>query len=500
MSLLTLDAAPGAEVVGFKAAALGRLRQAGLPVPAGVCVPVAIELAQLRRWGLDDLVGEVATTLSAGQGWRRPAALLRARLAEAELGPELVSALRACCAAEAEGARSFTRPPRTGSAAGAEPTVVPPPPRGGEDARLTPAPRGGEAALVTRLWSARATVPAGRHSLAVRSSALVEGSLGASLAGLFASFLGVRGLDELIPAVQACWSSRWADHVLVYADARGLAVDRLAMGVLIQVAVPAVAAGGADSADADSLIVNGVWGLGRALAQAEIVPDLWRLDRASLAVREHRPGVQTLMATLDANGGEEWQPVPAPQAGRACLDDATLLRLGALVRDVEAVLGGPQSIEWALDPDGALWLVQARPLVVTPPGAHGHATAPGSETVAARLDGGGLRDGARLLVGQPAAGGQVIGRAHLLHSLNDLARLGPDAVVVAAHLRPGTTVSLPRVAGLVLEAGGTTSHAASLARERGIPAVFGARGATRLIPPGAAVLVDGSAGRVWYQP
>jgi phosphohistidine swiveling domain-containing protein len=53
---------------------------------------------------------------------------------------------------------------------------------------------------------------------------------------------------------------------------------------------------------------------------------------------------------------------------------------------------------------------------------------------------------------------------------------------------------LARIAGLVVEAGGSTSHTASLARERRIPAIMGALGATRIIPDGALVVVDGDAG------
>ena len=57
-----------------------------------------------------------------------------------------------------------------------------------------------------------------------------------------------------------------------------------------------------------------------------------------------------------------------------------------------------------------------------------------------------------------------------------------------------------RVSGVVAELGGSTSHLASLARERGIPMVLGALDATSVIPDGAQVGVDGVAGLVrWIQ-
>jgi pyruvate,water dikinase len=52
------------------------------------------------------------------------------------------------------------------------------------------------------------------------------------------------------------------------------------------------------------------------------------------------------------------------------------------------------------------------------------------------------------------------------------------------------------VAGVVTERGGSTSHFASLARERGVPMVLGVADATRQIPDGAQVAVDGVAGIV----
>jgi pyruvate,water dikinase len=70
------------------------------------------------------------------------------------------------------------------------------------------------------------------------------------------------------------------------------------------------------------------------------------------------------------------------------------------------------------------------------------------------------------------------------------------SVVVTQVGGPALAAVLPRAAGVVAELGGSTSHLAALARERGIPAVLGARGATRRIPEGATVAVDGITGVV----
>ena len=69
-------------------------------------------------------------------------------------------------------------------------------------------------------------------------------------------------------------------------------------------------------------------------------------------------------------------------------------------------------------------------------------------------------------------------------------------ILVTRVAGPALSHILPRVAGVVAELGGSTSHMASLARERGIPMVLGVLDATRKIPDGAQCAVDGVAGIV----
>ncbi|MBI5479163.1 MAG: hypothetical protein HY906_09920, partial [Deltaproteobacteria bacterium] len=73
----------------------------------------------------------------------------------------------------------------------------------------------------------------------------------------------------------------------------------------------------------------------------------------------------------------------------------------------------------------------------------------------------------------------------------------PGAVLVCAPLLPSWTFVLPHLAAVVAEAGGALAHGAILAREYGVPAVFGVRGALGRLRDGDEVVVDGAAGRVW---
>src|SRR5450755_4690440 len=100
------------------------------------------------------------------------------------------------------------------------------------------------------------------------------------------------------------------------------------------------------------------------------------------------------------------------------------------------------------------------------------------------------------LKGQPAGVGWGSGRACVINCECELARVAPGDILVTRVAGPALSQVLPRVAGVVAELGGSTSHLASLARERGIPMVLGVLDATQRIPDGAQVAVDGMAGVV----
>ena len=141
-------------------------------------------------------------------------------------------------------------------------------------------------------------------------------------------------------------------------------------------------------------------------------------------------------------------------------------------------MGRPIEIEWALD-DGGFKLLQARPLCVARPAA--------PDAIWLRHPG---------LRGHPAGIGWGSGRAVVVNCECELARVAPGDILITKVAGPALGHILPRVAGVVAELGGSTSHLASLARERGIPMVLGVLDATRRIPDGSQVAVDGVAGVV----
>jgi pyruvate,water dikinase len=167
--------------------------------------------------------------------------------------------------------------------------------------------------------------------LVVRSSSVAEDTDESSMAGQFASVIDVRGLDALVDAVQAVLDSR----------ARAGAADQ-PIAVLVQ-----------------PLLAPEVGGV-----MFGVEPVAGRSDRRVVAAAAGAPEalvsgeVEGSRYVLDADGAV----VEGSAGDGATLDAGHLAELAALSDEVAEVFGGPQDVEWAIDTDGTLWLLQSRPV------------------------------------------------------------------------------------------------------------------------------------------
>ena len=323
-------------------------------------------------------------------------------------------------------------------------------------------------------WQAQREAEAGPS--AVRSSSLIEDRKGSNFAGQFESFLGIDDEAALLTAVRACWAALWTTNARRGMEDHGRSPAETAMAVLIQPLVDArVSGGGMSETAAGGMLISATWGLGSTIAQGEVVPDRIVLSRQGFlrkieAGRKHH--------RESCGHGATPQAVPTELISAPCLDAAQAVTLGRMMLKAESVVGGPVEIEWALD-DAGFKLLQARPFAVEP------ITIP--DEIWRKHPG---------LSGHPAGVGWGAGRAVVVSCECELTRVAPGDVLVTRIASPALSHVLPRVAGVVAELGGSTSHLASLARERGIPMVLGVLEATSRIPDGSQVAVDGVAGIV----
>ncbi|MDC0747150.1 PEP/pyruvate-binding domain-containing protein [Polyangium mundeleinium] len=185
----------------------------------------------------------------------------------------------------------------------------------------------------------------GGGPLIVRSSAVGEDGTTAAFAGLLESIFPVDGADPaaILSAVRRCVASCAAARVRAYEQARKVRLQGAA--VVVQRLVPSAAAGVLFT---DGVMLRGEWcrGHGQALVDGAITPGAFRLDRRAMEGTRRVAHVERLP--------EDESPFPlTDQATRALVRHATTL---------ERRRGLSLDLEWAVDPEDNLWIVQARPV------------------------------------------------------------------------------------------------------------------------------------------
>jgi phosphohistidine swiveling domain-containing protein len=199
------------------------------------------------------------------------------------------------------------------------------------------------APLAQQILQAVSQLPQPLARLAVRSSLAGEDSARYSFAGQLDSFLNVSGKEAILSAVKACWASAYGDRALAYRRQHGLPLEPVVMEVIIQEMIPAEISGVIFTVDAAArdprwMIISATEGLGEALVQGQVAGETYRLNRE----------------TGDATGSGQ------------LLGSARLAQLVSTAKEIEALFGNPQDIEFAIDGD-ELFLLQARPITTLVP-------------------------------------------------------------------------------------------------------------------------------------
>ena len=209
----------------------------------------------------------------------------------------------------------------------------------------------------------------GSPPVAVRSSAIGEDSADASFAGLQDTYLWVRGADAVLQAVRDCWASLSRPEAVAYRTRMGIH-GRPAMGVTVQEMVDAAVSGvlftcNPVSGDPSSVAVNASWGLGLAVVGGEVTPDEYRVSKVTGEVLHRRVGTKQVEYRPGPAGPQRTE-VAAERRDVDCLDESQLASLLELAGRVERHFGDHRDVEWAIDPDGELFLLQSRPVTVAP--------------------------------------------------------------------------------------------------------------------------------------
>lgn len=307
--------------VGGKAASLGELTRAHVPVPPAYVVTTAAFRRALDACDPDGALRDRIEQLDADDhaAIGQATAELRDRLGQAELPTELRTAI-------SERYRAL------GEAAEANPPV------------------------------------------AVRSSATSEDSAEASFAGVQDTFLWVRGEQRVAERVCQCWASLYSVESVAYRRRLALPEVNLGMAVVVQRMVDARTAGvmftrSPITGDPSVIALECAWGLGSAVVSGEVTPDSYVVSKVTGEVVKRTIATKPRQHRMAASGADVVDAeVPAELQTQPSVGDDELASLVALARRVEQHYGVAQDIEFAIardtPPGEGIFVLQSRPETV----------------------------------------------------------------------------------------------------------------------------------------
>ena len=323
--------------------------------------------------------------------------------------------------------------------------------------------------------------------LALRSSARMEDGR-FSFAGQYATFLNVFP-QEVASKYKEIVASQFTAPALFYLKNKGLIEQEIAMAVLCQKLIRAKASGvlftsHPDPDHGETVLVNGLWGLGKIAVDGTASPDLYLLEKRSGSLIRQEISFKERMLVSHPEGGVQQQSVPEALSTQPCLEPGHLKTLWKWASVLEEHFHHPQDIEWAMDEVGELYLLQTRGLRP--------AKIPEKEEV-------GKPSSARVLLegGTRASWGAGSGRVFFVRSEEDLNQFPPGFVLVSVHASPKWAAAMDKAAAIVTDIGSATGHMAILAREFKIPALVDTRKATQVLFPEQEITVDADHNRIY---
>ena len=332
-------------------------------------------------------------------------------------------------------------------------------------------------------------------SVAVRSSATAEDLPHASFAGQLESFLNVRGERALLDACRRCYASLFTDRAISYREAQGFDHIEVALSIGVQHMVRSDLAGSGvmfsidtETGFPDVAVISAAWGLGETVVQGAVDPDTYLLfkplldDKRLAPIIERRLGAKERKMVYATGGSTRTATVATMRKERQAfvLTDAEILQLARWAVVIERHYGKPMDMEWAKDGEtGKLYIVQARP-----------------ETVQSSRQAGELRTYRLKQAGTPILTGSAIGEAIAagtvctIRDAADIERFRDGAILVTEMTDPDWVPVMKRAAGIITDHGGTTSHAAIVSRELGVPAIVGTGNGTEILHDGREITLS----------
>ncbi len=320
--------------------------------------------------------------------------------------------------------------------------------------------------------------------VSMRSSALGEDSRESSFAGQYHTELNV-SFNTLIDSYKKILASKYSIQAITYRFNKGLRDEDIIMCVGCMAMVEAISSGVMYSKDPDGIhndiVINAVPGLGKAAVEGSVSPDLFVVSKKQpfqlLKKEIHIKNQEILffsnkeLQTVELSEPEKYEPAITDKQAYSLVKHAVIL---------ENHFNTPQDIEWAIEKDGMVRILQSRPLKQLIKEDNEP-----KDTLAIKVNNPTIFNG-----GVAASPGVACGPAFIVNSAEEIYKFPKGAVLVAKNSLPQWAAILNRAVAVVTDHGGIAGHLATVSREFGIPALFGTFVATSKIKDKAIITVD----------
>lgn len=326
--------------------------------------------------------------------------------------------------------------------------------------------------------------------VAVRSSATAEDMPSFSFAGQMATFLNVKGKDNLIKAVRACWASLFTARAIYYREKNHFPHEKVLIAVVVQKMVGSQKSGvmftiNPSTNNPEEIVIEAIYGLGEAIVSGEVNPDLYLINKEDRSIKKIEVKKKEWGLFRNEKGENEKKKIKRELQERQVLNEKEVQELARLGKKIEKHYGQPQDIEWAIE-GNEIMVVQSRAVTTFKPKEVEKERAMAKEEA-----------GKILLKGETASRGVYSGPVKIVHALTELGKIQKGDILVTKMTTPDMVPAMQKAGAIITDAGGLTCHAAIVSREMGTPCLVGTEHATQLLKEGEIVTVHATRGLVY---
>ncbi|KJR43679.1 pyruvate, water dikinase [Candidatus Magnetoovum chiemensis] len=318
--------------------------------------------------------------------------------------------------------------------------------------------------------------------ICLRSSAIGEDALNASYAGQYVTKLNVP-LNDILSAYKEVVASKYNLAAITYRMNKGLRDEDTYMCVGCMELIEASSGGVIYTANPiddrdDSIIINSVLGLPESVVNGVGEVDVFVISKSVPFKIIKREIAKKQEKTVCNNGdGLRRERISDSSSLKASLSDEQILCLAAIAVKLEKRYGRAQDVEWAIDANERIYVLQCRGLKRIKKQA-------GNLDVAGQS---GLSNTEGAVTASPGA---ASGAVFNIKKHSDMMLFPKGAILITRQALPIWAALMGQASAIITEEGTALGHLASVAREFRIPAIFNVPKAVDLFENGHIITID----------